>query len=163
MVDHQSKEVVDKMSEELKIQPALLLPKKIVDSIQPVYVVNPVPGHSATAQIKSATISDLTLGVIHTTHIKKETFLVGAILSISKDVVSNSLFASIKITPIGSTSLPVIRIRFEPITAGEHTQTINFPVPIKLERGTTIEIENQSATASIDISASVNFYEVDPQ
>lgn len=159
MVDIQSKEVIDKISEDLKVQPAMQIPRALAEKIELVYVVNP----ERLVKIKGATASDATTATIITTSTTKDTFLIGAGIAVAKDVNSNSLISSIVATPSQSDAQTTLMIRYEPTTAGQFKQYISFPIPIKLERGTTVTITNTSATASIDTTGIIYFYEVDPQ
>lgn len=160
MVDIQAKEVIDKISEDLKIQPALQIPRAIGDKIQLVYGVNP----ERLVQAISDVASDSTAGTILTTHATKDTFLVGIDLSVSKDIVSDSIFTDVRGFPFGlTTAVNLISLRYEPLTAGAHHKNIAFTKPILLARNTTLRIVNNTATASIDASATVFLYEVDRQ
>jgi len=159
MVDIQAKEIIDKIFEELKIQPALKLPTKIGDKINLVYSVNP----QRDMQVKSAQAVDTAVaGGIHTTSLVKDTYFVGGFLSVSKDVVSNSILTELIVTPKGKAATSFIRLRYEPLTAGDFQHSIILPHPILLERGSAVQIQHNSGTASIDGTGIAYFYEVDP-
>ena len=155
----QSKEVIDKISEELKLQPALKIPRELMDKIQLVYSVNP----PVVIQSVLDDNSDATSATVMTTSAVKDTYISAITLSVAKDVVSNSLHTQVSGTDFLGVAKPLIRIRYEPVTVGSFTETITFPIPIRLARGTNVLLQNNSGTASIDASCVVYFYEVDPQ
>lgn len=160
-MDIQSKEVIDKISDELKLQPSLDIPREIAKQIQLSYNVNPFQ----MIRVKTADASDDTNQTIHTCHATKKTFFVGANLSVAKDVVSDSIRSNIRITPASTNvSIQFLRIRYEPLTAASNLAQQSFLFfPIELVKGSIIQVENQSATASIDASGVIFFYETDPQ
>lgn len=158
MVDIQSKEVIDKIAEDLKVQPALQIPRELAKAIQLVYNVNP----ERMIRIKGNTASDATSAAIHTTSATKDTFLVGLSLTIAKSALATSLSSGIIITPFGEASATVELIRYEPTTAGQFHTNIQFIKPIKLNRGSTVTVTNTTATASIDTTGTIFFFEVDP-
>lgn len=159
MVDIQSKEVIDKLSRDLKVQPAMQLPRELGKQIVPVFNVNP----ERLIKMAGATASDATSATVMTTSLVKDTFVVGAQLTVAKDVVSPATFSSLKFLPFGDSVKSVMFIRYEPLTAGQFLDSIEFTRPLKLERGTVVTVENNSGTASIDASGLIYFYEVDPQ
>ena len=111
----QSKEVIDKISEDLKVQPAQKIPRKLSKDIQLSYDCNPLP----EMQFKNLVISDSTSGIIHTTHATKRTFLVGIHLSVSKDANSTSNKSTVIGYGKGKAVSTLISIRTEPTTAGQ--------------------------------------------
>jgi len=160
MVDIQSKEVIDKISDDLKVQPSLQIPRELAKQIQLVYNVNP----EREIKIASVTASDSTAVAIMTTSATKNTFLIGASLSTAKDVVSTSLFSAIRGHVFGQAATAILFAqRYEPVTAGAHSLTINFSKPIKLERASVVSVSNSTNVASIDTTGIVYFFETDPQ
>ena len=159
MVDHQSKEVVDKISDELKIQPSLQIPRGISKEIQLSYNVNP----RKRIQVSRVSGADASSVAIFTTSTTKKTFLIGVSLSVSKDVVNDGKVSSITATPLEGSSETILEIRYEPITAGQFTETIMFQHAIELKKATAVGFINGSALASIDAAGIAYFYETDPQ
>lgn len=156
----QSKEIIDKISEELKLQPALEIPRELMDKIQLVYGINPEP----KIQILSGSANDSATATIHTTSDVKDTFLVGITLTVAKSVLSTSIESAINCTTEeGDLERAILRLRYEPVTAGQFSESMTFPFPIKLKRGTTITVTNTTSIASIDASGSIQFFEKDPQ
>ena len=159
MVEHQSKEVIDKISDELKMQPAMSIPREISKNIQLVYEVNPI----RRVQVAVGVAVDTTSATVFTTHATKDTFVTSISLSVSKDVVNTSAASRVQLFPVGGAVVHVVRINYEPVTAGSHDKTVLFNPPIKLERNSVVNIINLTGLASIDASAIVTFYETDPQ
>lgn len=160
MVEIQSKEVIDKISDELKVQPALEIPRTLAKDIQLVYDVNTMP----KVFLKAGTLSD-SAGptAIHTTSSERDTFITFIDLTLAKDVVSDSIVTQVLMVIDGKATAPALLLRYEPVTAGQFNKGIIFNPPIKLERGSSITITHSQATASIDASAVVGLYETDPQ
>jgi len=160
-VEIQSKEIIDKMAEDLKVQPSMLLPRELGKTIMPVFNVNAPP------LIKTAFggASDSVSTTIHTTSTRRDTFLVAGFLTTTKDVVSTSITSQITFVAFGDTGVNgLVALRYEPVTAqGGMVTQITLPMPgIKLARGTAINVTNSTAIASIDSRGGVFFYETDP-
>lgn len=147
------------MSDELKVQPALALPRELGKMIVPTFEVNPRP----QMQFIEGIAGDAVSATIMTTHSTKRTFLIATSLSVSKDIVSDSVRSYIAVTAKGKTGSIFSQIRYEPLTAGSHLLQFVLPLPIELEPNTIIEIVNTSGTASIDAAGVIYFYETDPQ
>lgn len=159
MVDIQSKEVIDKISDELKIQPSLQIPRELAKAIQLVYNVNPV----RDVKLANATAIDSDSVTIHTTHATKRTFIIGYTLSVTKDVVNDSIESHLDMNPISQGVTGFAFINYEPTTAGSFVISGEFHEPIELKKGTNIRVRNGAATASIDAAGSIYFFETDPQ
>ncbi len=158
-LDIQSKEVIDKISRDLKVQPSLQIPRKLSENIQLIYNVNP----ERLIQTKNADALNTTSSTIHTTHATKETFLLGVQLAVSKDVVNDGEFSRITIFPFGKAVETAHIIRYNFTTAGDFSSSITFPKPIKLEKNSIIGVVNNSGTSLINATGIIFFYEVDPQ
>lgn len=159
-LDIQSKEIIDKISEDLKVQPAMRIPRELMDKIQLVYGVNPV----RKVSMETGAIADSAAATtILTTSSVKRTFFVGASLAVAKDIVATSTSTAIALQPLGIAAKEFITLAYEPVTAGDFFETVMLPIPMELEKGTVITIQHGTAVASIDGKATIFFYEVDPQ
>lgn len=124
-------------------------------------VVN-IPIPIAMVQTDSASASDATSSVIRGTSATADTFLLGINLTVAKDVNSTSIFSELQAIPfMQSSATSVFRIRYEPVTAGDHQASIMFDPPILLARGSNITVANSTAIASIDTTANIFFYEIE--
>ncbi len=161
MVDIQAKEVIDKISEDLKIQPALKLPRAIADKIQLVFNTNP----ERNILITAGQANDALTGAILVAKVTKKTFLVGWQISTTKDAIATSVSTILRATAKGNNGAARAFAfhRYEPLTAGSFSHTTILPLPIEIEPGSTIQIENSTAIASIDSVGVIYYYETDPQ
>ena len=161
MAKIQNSDVITEMIKGLFLDPAReQVPSEIADKILAVYQVNP----QRLIQVANLDISDGTAGTLITTASDKDTYLIGATISVSKDVVNNGIFSAIDCVPIGNPRRQVLIVNYEPVTASSNLNAqIAFPLPIKLTRGSSVRILNGSGTASIDTAGTIMFYEVDPQ
>jgi len=157
MVENQNAEITKVMSEELKESNLATLPRNVSNNIQPVLQVNQQP----EVKILDGTASDAVSSTLMTTSSNKDTYIVGAQLTVSKDAVSDSTTSYLALQPKGDIFDDALRLRYEPSTAGSHHIALTFPIPILLERNTAIRVHNQTATASIDATAIIYYYEVD--
>ena len=123
MVDIQSKEVIDKISDELKVQPALQIPRELAKQIQLVYEVNPL---RIANIVRSATIINTT-STIFTIPTRRDFFLTAVFIG-STSTVNRHITVIID---------GAAQEMFETNNSGT---TVNMPlsIPIKLDRGTNI-------------------------
>lgn len=133
------------------------VPTELARKVVPVLISNP----TITLKVKTGTASDATSATIRTNSTTKRTFLFAVALSISKDVVNDSINSGINITPLGDSVAGIMKLRYEPTVAGNLHDFIVLPYPIELEKGTAINVTNSTNTASIDASAAVYFYEME--
>ena len=159
MVEIQSKEVIDKIGDDLKVQPSMAVPRELSKDIQLSYNVNPV----RQVRLVEGVITDATTGVIFTTSTTRRTFIIAAQLSVAKSVLSTSVSSNLACFTVGAPARALLLLRYEPVTAGQEHISISFPVAIELERGTAITLNNSTAIPSIDLAAQVMIYEKDPQ
>ena len=152
-------EVIQNIIEKLRLSTAVdNVPLDVAKEIVATIDAEPLP----QIQIAEASISDATGGTILTASTTKRTFVTGLNLSVAKDVVSTSLFSSIRVIHKGGAVQETLIIRYEPVTANEFTRTIVFDKPIRLEEGSIVTVANSTAIASIDTTAVVYFYEEEP-
>src|SRR4030042_163745 len=138
-------ETIKRILDDAGIQTAIDdVPTQLARSVVPVLVSNP----RRQIIIKSNTASDSTSAIIHTTRANKDTYLTSVILSISKDVNSTSSYSAITIVPFGVANISIISSLYEPLTAGSKDINIDFNIPIKLTRGSNIEVVNGTAIAT---------------
>jgi hypothetical protein len=159
MVEHQSKEVVDKISDELKIQPALLLPREIAKQIQLTYNVNPL---RPSTILRSTALTSTGVGTIFTTPSDRDFFLTAATMSIQCDSTATTTAYSMKMFVEG-VSKALISISKITLTTTSKELAICLKFPLKLDRGTTITL-NQTFGAGVSVmSGTITGYVTDPQ
>ena len=160
MVDIQSKEVIDKISDELKIQPALQIPRELAKDIQLSYNVNPV----RKLFVRTFKAADSVSGTIFTADTRKRTFLVGVALSVTKSALATSVLSEINAIMEGDgTRRNLLEIAYEPLGAGQFVTSLILPIPIEIAKGTAVNVDNSTNIASIDALGIAYFYETDPQ
>jgi len=151
-------EVIQEVIRKLRLNSGLeTTPSIVEDKIRAVIDVEPKPMVNTT----TGTASDATTATILTTSTSRRSFLTYCSLSVAKSVLATSLFSDIAVFPRGKASSTVLRIRYEPVTAGEFTNSINFDTPIELEPGTIVTVTNTTTTSSIDSSGTVGIYELE--
>lgn len=160
MVDHQSKEVVDKMSDELKIQPAMALPRQIVNSIQPVYNVNPLNRENIARTASRGTTGTTTILAIPT---DRPFFLTSAHLNFQCNATANSTAYSITITPFGAVNTHAIRIGKLTTTATTLSESITYINGLRLEPGSLISINQTFTVGASIITGGFTGFTTDPQ
>lgn len=159
MAEINQSDVIEKLIKGLGLQAGKdKIPTEILDKVQPVFDVIPIP----KLIVKSIDLSDGSSQTILTTSSSKGTYLIGLDLSLSKDVVNDGLFTEIRATIEETNAFTdILTIRYEPVTAGQFRESIIFPFPIKLQKNTTVGLYNNSSTASIDVTAKAIYYERD--
>lgn len=153
-LDIQSKEIIDKISDELKVQPSLQIPRELMDKIQLVYGVNPERPVTVVARATSS-------ATLITTPIDRDFFLTGFNMSgISTASGEMRLTATLK----GQAAIIIGTLELGntvtvDISSGNITQ--NLAHPILLERGTVIAL---SSTGTQTLKQATIFgYTTDPQ
>jgi hypothetical protein len=155
MVDIQSKEAIDKISEELKVQPAMDIPRELAKQIQLTYDI----GGGVDQWVAKFKDSS---GVIYTGTAGKRLFLVAISLSsvshnantTSKDTVAAQLKGT-----TSSTKICNVTNGSQAATTNTASNTVVFPKPIELESGTAISLSLGSTAGQ----ASIVGFELNPQ
>lgn len=160
MVDIQSKEVIDKISDELKIQPALQIPRGLSKDIQLTYEVNPQKNISVAADAaKLATGTE----VLMTTPTDRDFYLTTAILSGQADVLCDNVSISLNAQLKGKVSNEILRLAKISLTVFSGQIAITFPQPMLLDRGTTILIASTFSAGACSFAGTITGYVTDPQ
>ncbi len=153
-------EIMKRIAEDAKIEQAYdKLPTQLAEKVVPVLISNP----KYNLKVASGTVSDSTDGTILTCSSSKKTYFVAGYVNISKDVANDAIYTWLRCTPKGQAANQVcLNIRYEPTVATSNISGAFVPpIPILLEKGTTINLSNSSATASIDAGCSVVYFEVE--
>lgn len=111
--------------------------------------------------VKTASAANATSATIYTTPADKDFYLSAVGLSCIKDATSTSTLSSIVTTVLGS-SVVVIGIAGFTLTAQNDTMTLNFPVPIKVDRNVVISVNNSTNVANVTSRGSIAGYIVEP-
>lgn len=161
-LDIQSKEVIDKISDELKVQPAMSIPRELGEKIQLVYGVNPITPRKV---LSSTTASGSGSSNLLTTNATKLTYMTGLQYSFVKNVTSDLASGSLSLTVIiGGATVAVVRLSVLTLTAERGNISVSFDKPMLLDKGSLIRLSSDTFSAGALIrSAIVYGYETDPQ
>lgn len=159
MVDIQSKEVIDKISDELKIQPSLQIPRALAKDIQLVYDVGEtfksfIPVSFSDIRITTGTSTLLTA------HATRRTFLTGISLSTQADATANNTTIFINATLRGRALATILRLAKVTTTLYEGSLSITFPTPIEIEPSSTVTMTNTFTVGASSAAGSVHGFEV---
>jgi hypothetical protein len=160
MVDIQSKEVIDKIGDELKVQPALAVPRTLAKDIQLVYAVNL---NKISDEAAEGNAINAASGNVLVSSADRDTFITGATLSVIKDASSTSVSSAINVMMPNGVTIPIVRIVGFTTTAQNGTSEFTFQHPIRIQRGSTVTVGNSAAVANITARATILFYTRDPQ
>ena len=158
MAKVQNRKVIERIEDEAYLNPSdEETPKQLASHIQPVLISNE---KDIINIVKNQAISNSVSGNIYTTPEDKDFYLCGAVLGVVKDGTSTSTETSLRVMINGKT-VRLIVIPTLTLTAERETVGINFNPAIKIDRNTTITMNNSSSTANISNSASIWGYEKD--
>tara|TARA_Y100000310_G_C20678243_1_gene814340 strand:+ start:2456 stop:2938 length:483 start_codon:yes stop_codon:yes gene_type:complete len=132
-------------------------PTEVADKVLATFNTNPDPEIFTFYSLKSDSVG----GSVYTTHSTKRTFLYYALISVTKDANALSVRTHLTAFIKGKAGLPILSIRYEPSTAGNHHTSLVFPHPIELEKGKLFSFENSDATGSIDAELILGLSEVE--
>lgn len=160
MVDIQSKEVIDKMSDELKVQPSMALPRRLSDSIQPVFEVgNP----KVNTIVETASKGGTGTGTVFTVPTGVNFYLTSCYFTYACDVVCDSTAYQLKITPIGKAEKNLINFRKNTLTKQDALIYPSYANGIQLEPGSLVTITHTFTVGVSNIVGGVIGYTTDPQ
>jgi len=136
------------------------MPNELADKVVPVMEVNPkvlrrINWNFAGAATNATSTS---LGTISST---KDTYIVAASMSLSKDVTAVTTFVRLNAVMENGQTVVLCPIGCLTLTAETHDMAVSFPFPIKLKKGTSITVTASSATGNFNVFASAVGYEVD--
>lgn len=163
MVDIQSKEVIDKISDELKVQPALQIPRELAKQIQLTYDVGARRIIDIARGGVRTTSGDLNIFVTPT---DKDFFLVSCSIGYIKDAACDDAtgIAARILATIDGVGRDLLGLPGITLTASNDSITSFFPAAIKLSRGTAISITGGSFTLGVKVRfGTMKGFTADPQ
>lgn len=158
MVEIQSKEVIDKISDELKIQPSLKIPRTLQDKIQLSYNINP-KHEFIVREAKNSVTTTLTLFVVPAA--PKRFFLTRAFISYAKDASSDNVEVDLFVNPVNNASLDLLSLVSITLTAVTDHQEMTFDPPVELDPGTNVLIVGATTVGAIQKSGMIEGFLVD--
>jgi len=151
------------MSDDLKIQPAMALPRKLVDNIQPTYSINTRHMINVVQRTSRSTTGST---ILFTTPTDRDFFLTSMTVAATCDATADSTNYSGFLFPFNSpaTSVLVIEIPKQTTTALSNVHQIKtFDPPIKISRGSAISITQAFTVGTSIVTGSLMGYTTDPQ
>lgn len=153
-----NREVLKRIEQDAFIQAGVeQVPNRLSNTVVPVLNCNPL----IYCNVAEGYAHDAA-STIYTTSSKKVTYLIAAQIGVTKDGANASAATSLRIV-VGGKDLNPLRLVYEPSTAGSFHTALSFNVPIKLDKGSTVQILNTNNAASIDTHGSIIYYEVDQE
>lgn len=159
MVEVQNTEIVNNLAKEIKESNPNVVPKSIVNSVQPVIIVN--VDHKENSVVQSATRETTGTTTIFTTPADKDFFIIAASIDYTADVVADSILYSLDVVPFGDVSKPLIQLRKNTITLQNDNDSIHFPVAIKLARSSIISMTQAFTVGASSMDGHVFGFTVD--
>ncbi len=162
MVQIYNTDLINEVREVAKIQQLTdTIPKILGQTIVPVIDVNPKHARIINIVQKQAIINS-TSGTIYYTPLDKDFYLCGAQLSMIKDSTATSLYSIIQATPFGKTSsVEILMIAGLSLTAQNDSISISFEKPIRLARGTNINLAKSTNVGNVTASGIIYGYLID--
>jgi hypothetical protein len=133
------------------------VPLETANVIQPVVEVGPKV--SKVLKIASATTSSNST-LIYTTPTDKDFYLTGAVLSHSKDATSDNTLVGILVFVDGLQARVLFR-ELQTTTAGNSTDVMNLSFPLKLDRGSRIDLAGTFTAGTMSKRASITGFIVE--
>lgn len=161
MVDIQSKEVIDKISDELKVQPAMAIPKALAEKIQLVYQVN--AERRATVVASKSKTSTGTITVL-ATPTDRDFFLTNVYFAWKGDAANTGTELLVTVDVDGQ-AIETELFAFNKVPSVVTADHINMPLnpPIKMARGGNIKMTQIFAAGTGGMECTVVGYTTDPQ
>ena len=159
VLEIQSKEVIDKISEELKVQPSLEIPRSLAKDIQLTYDINAVPVVNILERAASVQTANLT---IFTVPSDRAFFLTSVMLSVSKDASSDLVSSKVNATLLGKAQSQIMELDFQSLTASSHVGQQSFPVPLRLNPGSVLQLQGAFTVGTAKKVVIITGYTTDP-
>ena len=160
MVDIQSKEVIDKISDELKVQPAMAIPRVLADKIQLVYDVNP---RAIVNIVETVTKSTTGAATVFTASTTKDTFITGVSWTLHVDVSNDGVFSHVSVQLADGTTRNVVNGRKLTLLEQLYDKVLMFDPPLKMLRGGIVQHSQTFTLGSAAMSTTVFGYTTEPQ
>ncbi len=116
---------------------------EVSDIISPVVIIKRSPDI-----IKKGTASNATSGTAYTTPSDKDFYLTNVMLSVTKDVTATSAETAATVILNGIT-VSILSLSTLTLTAQNMSGSLNFANPVKVDRGTAIQVTNTTNQANV--------------
>jgi len=165
MPTNNNTEITKTIRDGLKIEQGIEdVPTEVGSKILPVFLVNQsIASGASTSQtliVNDADANDALTNTIFTAHATKDTYLMGTTLTYKKDNINPGKTSYISCTPRGLGPTKINILNYVPLSSNDGFNTVMLPYPILLEKGTTVTVNNESATSIIFTTGSAFYFEV---
>jgi len=160
MVEIQSKEILNKISEDIKESNVNLLPRELSKNIQAVLIVNP-KNISNSDIVKSDSRATTGSTTLHTTSTTRDTYLVSVTLGAQADATADNTLVNLTITPSKTAVTNILRLAKLTTTVFTGNISLNLSEPLLLARNTAISFGSTFTVGAVNMTASVVLFEVD--
>jgi len=154
-------DTLERLRKDSGMQTSEVVPTKMVDSVQPVLVVNPRPRLSIVRGDNNA--SGSTINLYQTPSEARDFYLVSASVSYEKSALSDNPDVSLRITVDGAVRKVVSINTVAAISSNASLPMYFGEVGIKLDRGTFIQLVGTNTVGVLNKSASIVGYELDAE
>jgi hypothetical protein len=154
----QSPEAIELIKDNAKLSIGDGYPLNLLPNVQPVIDMTPGLQRKCTV-VADGIVSNTTSGTVYTTPTSRDFYLVSMQLTVIKDVTSTSTRSRFLIT-VENVLQGVCSIAGITLTAQTESANMTFNPPIKLTRGSAIQISNDTGTANIRACGSIVGFEV---
>lgn len=135
------------------------VPNQIADKVVPVIDVN--PNSHRIINIITTSYANNANATIYTTPTNKDFYLTSVVLCRTKDAASDDTYSFLGGTIEGA-QVSFIRLSGITLTAQQQEVAINYPLPVKIDRGTTITLSKTSTTVGVNnLTGSISGYTVE--
>ena len=135
------------------------VPNQLAEKVVPVMEVNP-RFFRITDFFADGVLTNSTTGTITTVSAVKDTFITGADISFTKDATATTTYLNLKCY-INGVNTTIATFLCTSLTADSQSKYIVFANPIKVDRGTVINVASSTNVANISFKAVVNGYTVE--
>lgn len=124
-----------------------VIPTLLSEQVVPVIVTNPRLIRN-NAILKAASLSNATTANVYTTPSDQDFYVCSASLAMIKDASATSTAISLSVT-INSATVNLLAVPSITLTAHTEAIAVSFPYPIKIDRGSNIQIVSSTNVANI--------------
>lgn len=159
MVDVQNTEVIDRISQDIKESNLNTLPKTLNNSVQPILIINPLertnPVHASGNASTTGTVT------IFTTPSSRDFYITSIALAFTADATSDSTSVLVSGQIHGQAATTLLVLRKAATVANNQSLSVSFPVPLRMERGTTITTTSAFTVGAQTSTTSISGFTVD--
>jgi len=153
-------EVMDAMKDGLRLDVAVdKIPNQLAEKVVPIFNCK----ERRLILVSGITAVNSTSAIIFTTSATKRTFIIGAVLSYSRDAGATSTSSYINATPFGfTTTRTILELRYNSGAADRNAIILTLPQPMELKKSSNVSVYNATGDANISAEGIIYYYEEEP-